>query len=64
LNGKAVSLVGPGDLIIGNSIPCGNSDSAVENSFQLYVQLLESLNGYSEIRVEPLLSFWVFILVV
>jgi hypothetical protein len=58
---------GPGDLMLGNSVPYGNPDSALDSTFSYtlsYRSVLESLNGYSEIGVEPLLSFWVFILVV
>jgi hypothetical protein len=28
-----VSLVGPGDLMLGNSVPCGNPDSALDSTF-------------------------------
>ena len=58
LNGKAVGLM------LGNSVPCGNSDSAITSTTAIPIQLLESLSGDSEIGVEPLLSFWVYISVV
>ena len=58
LNGKAVGLS------LGTNVPFGNPDSALEALIQLPIQLLVSLNGDSEIGVEPLLSFWVYILVV
>jgi hypothetical protein len=35
---------GPGDLMLSNSVPCGNPDSALEAP----IRLLESLNGDSE----------------
>ena len=50
--------------MLGNSVPCVNPDSAIVFSTAIPIQLLESLNGDSEIGVEPLLSFWVYILVV
>jgi hypothetical protein len=47
--------------MLGNSVPCGNPNSAIAFSTAILIQLLESLNRDSEIGVEPLLSFWVYI---
>jgi hypothetical protein len=34
--------------MLGNSVPCGNPDSAITSSTAIPIQLLESLNGDSE----------------
>ena len=47
------SLVGPGDLILGNNVPCGNTDSAIAFSTAIPIQLWDQHSALCSAPGEP-----------